>query len=86
MEQKIHFKYFNPQLNIGMFDLKNLYLLNPELMKLIPEVYKAKLVFRIPGSSKRISYSKIEKGLFKNPFFIVETIQFKTAHFGTNLN
>ncbi len=44
MEQNIFFKYLNTKLKIGIFDLKNVYLLSPQLQKLLPEVYKGKLV------------------------------------------
>lgn len=76
MEQKIYLKYINQQLNIGMSDLKNVYLLSPGLIKLIPEVYKAKLVFRLKGSSKRITYSLIKKGLSKKSFYVIQTLPF----------
>jgi hypothetical protein len=76
MEQKIYLKYINQQLNIGMSDLKSVYLLSPELIKLIPEVYKAKLVYRLKGSSKRITYSLIKKGLLKKSFYVIKTLPF----------
>ena len=76
MEQKILLKYLNTQLNIGMFDLKNVYLLSASAIKLIPEVYKAKLVFRIRGSSKRISYTQIKKGLIRKDFYVTESQPF----------
>jgi hypothetical protein len=76
MEQKIFFKYINAQLNIGVKDLKTVYLLLPEPQKLLPQVYKGKLIYRIKGSSKRISYATIKKGLIKKAFSIVETIPF----------
>ena len=76
MEQKIHFRYFNSQLNIGMFDWKTVYLLKPTLLRLFPEVYKGRLVYRIPGSSIRLSYHKIKRQLIKKPFFIIEHIPF----------
>lgn len=56
--------------------MKNVYLLTPDLKKLIPEVYKSGLVYRIAGTSKRISYSRIKKGLIRKDFFIVETAPF----------
>lgn len=70
MEQKINLQYLNQKLNIGMLDWKNVYLLKPCLVKLIPEVYKGKFIYRISGSSKRISYSNIKKGLIKKSFSI----------------
>jgi len=76
VEQKILLKYLNAQLNIGMFDFKKVYLLSPIAIKLIPEVYKAELVFRIKGSTKRISYSQIKKGLVSKNFYIEENLPF----------
>ncbi len=76
MEQKIHFKYLNAQLHIGMFDWKNVYLLSPAIVKLFPEVHKGILVYRIPGSSKRVSYNMIKKHLVKKSFYITEYIPF----------
>ncbi len=52
------FKYINAQLNIGLFDLKNIYLLAPELKKLLPKVYKGKLVYRVKGFFKK---NKLQK-------------------------
>lgn len=75
MEQKIILKFINNQLNIGMFDLKNVYLLSPHPFKYLPEVYKGKL-FRLKGSTKRISYSLIKKGLIMKDFYITETVPF----------
>lgn len=76
MEQEINLQHVNQQLNIGMSDWKNAYLLTPQLLKLIAEVYKGRLVYRIPGSSKRISYSNIKKGLIKKSFSIIITTPF----------
>ncbi|MDB5199253.1 MAG: hypothetical protein JWO92_1216 [Chitinophagaceae bacterium] len=71
MEQNINFKYLNAQLNIGVVDLKNVYLISPTFQKLLREVYKGKLVFRIKGSSKRISYNRIKKNLVRKPFTLI---------------
>ncbi len=76
MEQKIHLQYFNAQLNIGMFDWKNVYQLKPNIMKLFPEVYKGMLVYRIPCSSKRLSYNQIKKDLIKKSFYIINRLPF----------
>ena len=52
------------------------YLLSPESKKLFPEVYKGKLVYRIKGSSKRISYQTIKKELVCKSFYMNEEIPF----------
>ena len=76
MEQIIFFKYLNAKLKIGMFDFKNVYLLSPQLEKLLPEVYKGKLVYRIKSTSKRISYDSIKKELVKKSFKLSVEIPF----------
>lgn len=76
LEQKILLKYLNTQLNIGMFDVKNVYLLSESPIKLIPEVYKGKLVYRKRGSSKRISLTRIKEGLIKKIFYVGEEMPF----------
>jgi hypothetical protein len=52
------------------------YLLSPELKKFLPEVYKGKLVYRIKGSSKRISYQTIKIELVCKSFYLTEEIPF----------
>jgi hypothetical protein len=59
-----------------MFDLKKVYLLSPQLQMLLPEVYKGKLVYRIKGTSKRISYNKIKKELVRKSFSLPVKIPF----------
>ena len=76
MEQKIFFKYYNAKLKIGMLDLKNVYVLSPQMQKLLPEVYKGKLIYRIKGSSKRISYNMIKKELVRKSFYITVILPF----------
>lgn len=74
MEQKVNLNYFNPRLNIGMVDIKHVYLLTPEPTLLQLEVYRGKLVYRAKGSSKRISYDQIKKGLVKRDFYVLEQV------------
>ena len=59
-----------------MFDWKSVYLLKPSLLKLFPEVYKGRLVYRMPGSSKRLSYNEIKKQLIRKSFYVIEHIPF----------
>ncbi len=66
MEQSITIKYFNPQLNIGLINWKNAYLLGEQIpCKLIVEVYKGKLVYRVPRTYKRYSYDLVKQNLKK---------------------
>lgn len=62
-----------PQLQIGLVNWRQAWLLsaNPPL-QLSTEVYKGKLVFRIPGTSRRFSYQRVRKGLQKKVIIIKE--------------
>jgi hypothetical protein len=73
MEQIICIQYINVTLQIGLVNWRQAWLLstNPP-QKLYTEVYKGKLVFRIRGTSRRISYQQIKKGLQKKQVFIRE--------------
>jgi hypothetical protein len=72
MEQKIHLKYYNPELNIALADWRIVYLLSPKIVQLYPEVYKGLLVFRAKGSSKRYGYVQLKKSLIKKNIVITE--------------
>ena len=74
MRQEIELRYINCHLQIGMADWRQVYLLQPRLVQLAPEVYKGKLVYRASGSSKRYSYEQVKKGLKKQRHTITETI------------
>jgi hypothetical protein len=65
MEQTIICKYWNPKLKIAFKDWQQVFILSPVQKQLRPEVYKGNLVYRIPGSFKRIAYSNIKSGLVK---------------------
>ena len=62
MEQ-IGFKYYNRRLNIVLQNWKLVYLLHPEPVMLLPDIYKGNFVYRETGKSKRYSYARIKKGL-----------------------
>ncbi len=74
MKQKLQLHYYNVKLQIGLVNLKTVYLLKPKPTLLLAEVYRGKLVYRAKGSSKRISYDQIKKGLLKKVFWIVEEV------------
>ena len=57
-----------------MVDWRRVYLLHPHIVPLIPEVDKGRLVYRAKGSSKRISYEQIKKGLIKKSKWIIEEV------------
>lgn len=60
MEQII-LRFWNEKLKVGMNDWKTVYLFDINMVQLIREVYKGSLVYRIPQSSKCISYKTIKK-------------------------
>jgi hypothetical protein len=76
MEEVLYTRYLNRELNIALADWRNVYLLVPELKQLLPEVYRGKLVYRTLGSSKRISYDRIKKGLVKKTYKLQRSLPF----------
>lgn len=74
MLQEIKLKYFNESLQIGMLNWREVYLLKPQIVKLNIEVDDGRLVYRAPGSTKRISYKTLKKGLRKKTFSIFEEV------------
>jgi hypothetical protein len=68
-------KYWNPQLNIGLEDFKNAWQF-PQQIKMFTEVQQGRLYFRLMGSSKRISYEQVKKGLIKKQVRIHEWLAF----------
>lgn len=68
-------KYWNAKLQIGLIDWKNVYRFSQQqLMK--AELHQGKLYYRAKGSSKRISYDQIKKGLVKKQIIIKEYLPF----------
>jgi hypothetical protein len=57
-------KYWNAQLQIGMADWKNVYKF-PQQQLMQTEIHQGKLCYRLKGSSKRISYTQLKKGIVK---------------------
>jgi hypothetical protein len=65
MVQTIKLKLINEKLQIGLVNWREVYIFFPEVIQLIPEVDRGRLVYRPKGSKKRISYLRIKKGLIK---------------------
>ena len=65
MFEEIIIKYFNPQYNIGLQDIRNAWLLSKPPTKLTTTIYRSSLIYRFPVSGKRISYRTLKKGLIK---------------------
>ena len=74
MEQKLKLKYINMQLQIGMANWREVYLLFPKVTALLPEVERGRLIYRAKGSYKRISYAQIKKGLIKKHYWIIQEV------------
>lgn len=64
-------KYWNAQLQIGLADWKTVYRF-PQKEKMQIEIHQGKLCYRSRGSSRRISYQQIKKGLMRKQVFIKE--------------
>ncbi len=75
MYEEIQLKYIHPVLNIGIQDIRNVWVLNPVPIKLITSTHRGTLVFRIPGSGKRISYRLLKKGLIKKTIIIKQPLE-----------
>jgi len=71
---EIKARYQNVELNIAYVDWRNVYLL--PCQKLIIEVHKGRLCYRIPATSKRISKSKIMKNLIEKEITLQEYVPF----------
>ena len=65
MQQEVQLKYINQDLQIGMVNWREVYLLSPKPVELIVEVDKGRLVYRAKGSSRRFTYKKMKNGLKK---------------------
>lgn len=66
-------KYWNPLLNIAMADRQLVYQF-PKKIQMLREVYRGELYYRVPGSSKRISYKQLKRGLIKKQIIIPEEL------------
>jgi len=65
MVQQIVLKYYHPELNIGLNNRKEVYLLSDPSVLLKAEVSRGNLVYRLPGSSSRTSYRQLKAGLIR---------------------
>ena len=72
--QKIQLHYYNPKVNVGMGTWQTVFLLSAEPVMLVPEVFRGNLIYRQKGSTRRISYQQIKRGLVKKQFFITESV------------
>lgn len=70
MYQEIFIRYVHPELNIGVEDTRNIWLLGQPPVKLPVSLHRGALSYRLPGSGKRISYRMLKKGLTKKQMII----------------
>ncbi|MDZ4807064.1 MAG: hypothetical protein SGI96_02225 [Bacteroidota bacterium] len=70
MVEEIIIKYINPALNLGMEDVRNVWLLSVNPVKLTTTIHQGNLIFRFPVSGKRISYKTLKRGLIKRQFIL----------------
>jgi hypothetical protein len=68
-------EYWNENLKTGLANLKNIYQF-PRVEMLHVEIHQGKLHYRLKGSSKRISYDQVKKGLIKKRIIIKEELPF----------
>ena len=65
MSEEIIIRYFHPVLKIGLQDIKTAWKISDPPFKLTTTIYRGCLIYRMPGSGKRISYRTLKKGLIK---------------------
>ena len=70
MVEEISIKYINPILNLGIEDVRNVWLLSASPVKLTTNIHQGSLIFRLPVSGKRISYKTLKRGLIKKQLII----------------
>lgn len=70
MFKEINIRYVNPVYNIGLQDIRNAWLLAKPPVKLTTTIYRGNLIFRLPGSGKRISYRTLKKRLIKKTIML----------------
>ncbi len=61
-EQMILLKYWNQKLQVALADWQNVYQF-PKKEKMMSEVYRGALYYRVKGSARRISYRQLKTGL-----------------------
>ncbi len=66
-------KYWNPQHKIALSDWQTVYQF-PQEEKMLKEVYRGALYYRLRGSSRRLSYQQLKRGLVRKQLFIKEEL------------
>lgn len=74
MSETIMIRYFHPVYNLGMVDIRNVWLLGSQPVRINTALHRGALVFRLPGG-KRISYRTLKKGLIKKTIILKQPLQ-----------
>ena len=72
--EEVIIKYYHPDYNISLQDVKNAWLLHQPPIKLATTIYRGSLVFRLPGSGKRISYQTLKRGLVNKTIVLKQPV------------
>lgn len=75
MFEEIVIKYFHPVYQLGIQDIRNVWLLTEKPVRLTTSIHRGNLVFRFPGTGKRISYRCLKQGLVKKNIVIKQRIE-----------
>lgn len=75
MEQII-FELYNPIHKIAFRDWRTVYLFDQGIHFLQPELHKGRLVYRLPGTSKRWSYNTLKRGFVRKQMILREHLPF----------
>ena len=67
----IQLKYYHPVYQIALIKWQQVYQL-PQGVLMYKELYQGNLYYRSPGSSKRIRYQQLKKGLIQKVTFVTE--------------
>ena len=74
MFEELIIRYFNPELKIGLQDIRNAWLIIDKPVKLTTTLHRGNLIYRLPGSGKRISYRTLKKGLTRKRIVIRQPV------------
>lgn len=69
----LELKYYHPVYKVALSNWQRIYQM-PEGILMYKEVFQGGLYYRCPGSSKRISYQQLKKGLIQKTTVIDEPL------------
>jgi hypothetical protein len=68
--EEIEIKHIHPELGVGLQNIRAAWLLTSVPVKLTTSLHRGNLIYRWPGTGKRISYQTLKKGLIKKKIII----------------